>query len=763
MKKIALKLYLLAIALCAALPATTFAFDPFVIRDIRVDGIQRIEAGTVFNYLPFKVGETMTDEKAAQAIRALFATGFFQDVRLEVEKDVLIILVEERPAIAAIDFVGLKEIKPDDAKKSLRDTGFQEGRIFDKALLDQAEQELKRHYQSRGYYASQVTTTVTPLERNRVGINFAVQEGEVSKIRAINFVGNQVFKEEDLLELITLRTPNWVSWFTKNDQYSRQKLSADLDTVRSFYLNRGFLDFNIDSTQVSITPDKRDIYITINITEGEKYTVTGIRFGGDMLVPESELQKLLTLKLGESFNREKLNESTKAISDRLGRDGYAFANINAVPTLDRDKRTAEFTIMIDPGRRVYVRRINVVGNNRTRDEVIRREMRQLESAFYDTEKIQNSRKRLERTSYFSEVGIETPPVQGTSDQVDVTVKVKEQPTGALLLGIGFSSSEKFVIQGSVSQNNVLGSGNSLTVGANTSKVNTNISLSFTDPYYTVDGVSRGFDAYFRRSDPTSLSLGNYRTQSVGGGVRYGYPVTDIDRISAGLSVERTTLETFASSPVSALNFVRDFGNSYTSLLATAGWQQDSRDSAVWPTNGRMQRLTSETAIPPGGLHYFRAIYQNQWFHSFSRSLTLLLNGEVGFATGYGGKPLPFFKSLYAGGTGSVRAYDSNSLGPRDVTGTALGGTRRIVGNAELLFPVPGQGNDRSMRLSVFVDGGQVFADGAKTSLGDIRYSAGAGFAWNSPFGPMKLSFGTPMNKKEGDRIQRLQFQLGQIF
>ncbi len=760
MTKIALKLYLLAVSL---LPAVALAFDPFVIRDIRVEGIQRIEAGTVFNYLPFKVGETMTDEKAAQTIRTLFATGFFQDVRLEVEKDVLILFLEERPAIATIDFVGLKELKPEDTKKSLGDSGFQEGRIFDKAMLDQAEQEIKRVYQSRGYYASQVTTTVTPLDRNRVGINFAVQEGEVAKIRAINFVGNQVFKEQDLLELITLRTPNWISWITKNDQYSKQKLSADLDTVRSFYLNRGFLDFNIDSTQVSITPDKLDIYITINITEGEKYSVNGIQFGGDLLVPEEDLRKLVTLKSGEPFNREKLNESTKAISDRLGRDGYAFANVNAVPTLDRDKRTADFTIMIDPGRRVYVRRINVVGNTRTRDEVVRREMRQLENAFYDTEKIQNSRKRLERTAYFSEVGIETPPVQGTSDQVDVTVKVKEQPTGALLLGLGFSSSEKVVLQGSVSQNNLLGSGNSLSVGANTSKVNTNISLSFTDPYYTVDGVSRGFDGYFRKSDPTSLRLGNYRTQALGGGIRFGYPVTDIDRISLGLSTELTKLETFPDSPQKALDFVSNYGDSYSTLLATAGWLQDSRDSAIWPTNGRLQRLTTETAVPPGTLHYFRAQYQNQWFHSFTRNLTLRLNGELGYATGYGGKPLPFFKNLYAGGATSVRGYDTNSLGPHDTTGVALGGTRRIVGNAELLFPVPGQGNDRSMRFSVFMDGGQVFGDGVKTSFADMRYSAGAGFAWNSPFGPMKLSIGTPLNKKEGDNIQRLQFQLGQIF
>lgn len=739
------------------------AFDPFRVRDIRVEGIQRIEAGTVFSYLPFKVGDTMTDEKAAEAIRALFATGFFRDVRLEVENDVLVIQLEERPAIAAIDFSGMKVFKPDDVKKGLREAGFQEGRVFDRALLDRAEQEIKRQYQSGGHYGAQVTTTVTPLDRNRVNVNFNVDEGQIAKIRSINIVGNQVFSEDDLLELFTLTTPGMLTWYTKNDQYSRQKLSGDLDTLRSFYFNRGYLDFNIDSTQVTISPDKHDIFITINITEGEKYIVSGVKIGGEMLVPQEELQRLVTLKVGEPFNRQRLNESTKAITDRLGKDGYAFANANAVPELNREKRTAEFTIMIDPGRRVYVRRINVVGNNRTRDEVVRRELRQLENAYYDIEKIQNSKKRLERTGYFAEVGIETPPVTGTSDQIDVSVRVREQPTGALLLGIGFSSSEKVVLQGSVSQNNVLGSGKSIAVGANTSKVNTNISLSYTDPYYTVDGISRGFDTYYRRSNPSSISLGNYRTQALGGGVRYSYPVTDLDRISFGLAVDHTKLELFSDSPASIIGFAARNGDSYTSLVATGGWSQDSRDSILWPTNGTLKRLSGEMSVPPGSLRYYRTGYSHQWFHSFTPKITLLMSGEAGYGNGYGGKELPFFKNYYAGGSGTVRGYDPNSLGPRDVNSIPTGGNRRISGTMELLFPVPGAGQDRSMRLSAFVDGGQVFARGQKFSTADLRYSAGMGFLWNSPFGPMRLNFGNPLNSKAGDRIQRIQFQLGQVF
>src|SRR4051812_22823879 len=436
-----------------------WSFDPFVVKDIRIEGIQRIEAGTVFSYLPVKVGEQFSEEKASQAIRALFATGFFRDVRMEVDGDVLVVVVEERPAIASIAFSGMKEFEPEAVRKSLRESNFTEGRIFDRAQLDQAEQEIKRQYLSRGKYGVTVTTTVTPLERNRVAVNFAVDEGEVARIRQINLVGNQAFAEKDLLDLFVLRTPGFMTWYTKNDQYSRQKLQGDLETLRSFYLNRGYLDFSIDSTQVSITPDRKDIYITVNVTEGDKYTVSDVKLAGDLIVPAFELERLIEAKPGEPFSREKLNNTTKKITDRLGNEGYAFANANAVPEVDREKRTVAFTILVDPGRRVYVRRINVVGNSRTRDEVVRREMRQLEGAYYDAAKLELSKRRVDRTGFFSEVDLETPPVAGSTDQVDVTVRVKEKPTGALLAGIGFSNVEKVVLQTQISQTNFLGSGN----------------------------------------------------------------------------------------------------------------------------------------------------------------------------------------------------------------------------------------------------------------------------------------------------------------
>ncbi len=754
--------YLVAAFICLW-AGVAHAFDPFVVRDIHIEGIQRIEAGTVFSYLPVKVGETMTEEKAAAAIKALFATGFFKDVRLEVQRDVLIVMVEERPAVSQIDFIGNKEFDKDALRKGLREIGLAEGRSFDKALLDQAEQEIKRQYLARGHYGASVVTTVTPLERNRVGISFSINEGDITKIREINIIGNKAFKEKDLLQLFVLQPPGWLTWYTKNDQYSKQKLSGDLETLRSHYLNNGYLEFSIDSTQVSITPDKKDIYITINITEGEKYTVSDIKLGGEMLLPEAELRGLIQLKPGETFSREKLTESTKKITDRLGNEGYAFANANAVPELDKAAKRVALTIMIDPGRRVYVRRVNISGNNRSRDEVIRREMRQLEGAYYDADKIQKSKLRLDRLGYFTEVDVDTPAVPGTSDQVDVDFKVKEKPTGAVTIGAGFSSTEKLILSGSITQQNIFGSGKHITASLSTSRINRNISLSYTDPYYTIDGVSRGFDIYDRRTDASLLGLGFYTTSTIGGGVRYGIPLTEIDSLGLGLGAENTHLGVDSTSPIQYQNFVNVFGSNNTAIPGNVGWIRDQRDSALLPTKGTMIRANLEAGLPGGTLKYYKLTEQVQWYHPLSRTYTLMLNGEIGAGDGLGGKPLPFYKSYYAGGVSSVRGYDSYSLGPRDAYGNILGGNKRLVGNAELLFPMPGTGVDRSMRLSVFLDGGQVYGANEKFRLSELRYSVGLAFNWNSPLGPLRLSYGKPLNAKADDKIQHLQFQFGQVF
>ena len=750
---------LAAVLLAAAAGAAAQAFRPFVIKDIRVEGLQRTEPGTVFSYLPAKVGDTMNDEKAQQALRALFATGFFQDVRLEVENDVLVVFVQERPAIAQIDFSGIKEFEAENVRKVLRELGMAEGRIFDRAVLEAAEQELKRQYLTRALYAAEVQTTVTPLERNRVGINIAVNEGEVAKIQGINIVGAQAFPESRLLDQFVLRTPGWLTWYTRHDRYARERLATDLETLRSFYQNQGYLDFNVDSTQVSITPDRHDIYITVNIVEGEKYTVSAVQLSGQMLVPREELEKLLELKAGDVFSREKLAATTKAIAERLGNDGYAFANASAIPDVDKEKRTVAFNIVIDPGRRVYVRRIEVAGNTRTRDEVIRREMRQLEGAFYDASKIQLSRRRIDRTSYFGDVTVDTQPIEGRADQVDVIYTVKERPTGTLLVGLGFSNVEKVTLSASLSQSNIFGTGKYLSFNVSSGSVNKVYALSYLDPYFTVDGVSQGFDVYRRKTDASGLATGAYATDALGGGVKYGYPVSEVTTLSFGLSAETVELQTFAGSPQVYTDFANTFGNSYSYATGSAGWAYDTRDSLIQTNAGSVMRASSELA--GGDLQFYRLGYQHQWYRPLTRDLTFMLGGEIGYAGGVGDKPLPFFKNYFAGGPGSVRGFSSFSLGPQDSAGNTIGGDRKLNVNAELLFPMPGAGQDRSLRLSWFLDGGQVFS--RKFELDTLRYSTGLAFSWSSPFGPLKLSYAKPLNAKSTDRIQRLQFTLGYNF
>ena len=755
--------------LLALLAAPSHAFQPFVVKDIRVEGIQRTEAGTVFSYMPVKVGETMTDEKAAQAIKALFATGFFKDVRIEVENDVIVVVLEERPAIASVDFVGIKEFDKDALKKGLKEIGLAESRIFDRSMLERAEQELKRQYLTRGRYAVTVTTTVTPLERNRVGVNFAVDEGEVAKIRQINIVGAQAFKEKDLIDVFALRTPNWISWYTKNDQYSKQKLSADLENLKSYYHDRGYIEFDIESTQVSISPDKKDIFITINVKEGDKYTVSSVKLAGELTLPEDELRKLVKIRPGEVFSREKLADSTKQINEKLGNEGYAFANVNAAPEIDKDKKQVAFTIFIDPGRRVYVRRINVTGNTRTRDEVIRREARQMEGAWYDGEKINKTRSRIDKLGYFDEVNVETPPVPGTTDQVDVNMNVKEKPTGNVMIGAGISSQEKFVVSSSVSQNNIFGSGKHFSVNVNSGKVNKTYSLSFTDPYHTVDGISRGFDVYRKDVDPSSTAIANYKTSSMGAGIRYGFPIAEDNSVGVALSFDSTKVKTYSNSPKRYTDFVSQFGSTNTTLLLNTTWANDQRDSHIYTTKGTVQRAYGEIGLPGGDLKFYKLNYQHQKFIPLTKDITMMLNGEYGFGDGYGGEPMPFFRHFYAGGIGSVRGFKAGSLGPHDKdalgndTKEALGGNKRLVANAEFLMPLPGLGLDKSFRFGGFVDAGYVWATSQKMRLSDLRYSIGISVAWSSPFGPLKFSVAQPLNKKSGDQIERFQFQMGTSF
>jgi outer membrane protein insertion porin family len=760
------------LALCAG---QAYAGAPFVVKDIRVEGIQRTEAGTVFSYLPVRVGETFDDDKGTAAIKALYATGFFKDVRLEEENGVLVVLVEERPAISSVDFTGTKEFEKDMLVKALKEIGVGETKIFDKASVDRAEQELKRQYLSHGLYGVKITTTVTPIERNRVTIMFNVDEGDAAKIKGINIVGNKAFSDKQLRDLLQLSTSGWLTWYSKADQYSKQKLTGDLEGIKSWYLNHGYLEATVESTQVAITPDKKDIYLTINITEGEKYTVSGVKLEGEAFGREEELKQLILLRPGQTYSGELQEASNKRIADRLASFGYAFANVTANPEINREKREVAFTFLVDPGKRAYVRHMTISGNTITRDEVIRREFRQFESSWYDPNRVKMSRDRVDRLGYFKDVTVETPESQGTTDQVDVNIAVTEKPTGNFQIGGAFSQAEKFTFTASITQANFAGSGNTVGVELNTSKYNRTLSFAQTNPYFTDEGVQRAFQLYLRTSRPPALNIGSYTVRQMGGNLTFGVPFSETDTVYFGAGLERTKLETDQSSPTLYKEFVKQnasdqltkltgVGSATTNAIPlTVAWGRDSRDSAVTPTRGRYQRANLEVDAF-GDAKYYRAIYEHQWYRPLTRWMTLALKGELDVGGGIGGHAYPVFKNFYGGGIGSVRGYESSSLGLVDpFTLDALGGARRVIGNAELQFPFPGSGTDRSLRWFTFADTGQVYQEGQRIRLDQLRYSAGIGLSWISPVGPLKLSYAKPLNAKPGDRLERFQFQMGTGF
>jgi outer membrane protein insertion porin family len=755
------------LALCAG---QALAASPFVVKDIRVEGIQRIEAGTVFSYLPVRVGETFDDGKSIATIKALYALGFFKDVRLEEENGVLVVIVEERPAVSTVDFTGTKEFEKDVLIKALKEIGVGESKTFDKSSVDRAEQELKRQYLSHGLYGVKITTTVTPIERNRVSVMFNVDEGDMARIRQISIVGNKKFSDKELRELLQLNTHGWFSWYTKADQYSKTKLTGDIEAIKSFYLNRGYLEANVESTQVSITPDKKDIYLTINITEGEQYRVAGIKLEGEMFGREEELKSLILLRPGNIYSGDLLTASNKRISDRMGTFGYAFANVNANPDIDRDKREVTFTFMIDPGKRAYVRNMTISGNTTTRDEVIRREFRQFEGSWYDGNKIKLSRDRVDRLGYFKDVTIDTPEAAGTSDQVDVNLTVVEKPTGNFMIGGAFSQAERFTFNASIQQANFAGSGNTVGFEINTSKYSRTIALSQTNPYFTDDGISQSFELYTRTTKPPALNIGSYTVKQNGGRLNYGVPFSENDTVFFGQGLERTSIITDQNSPDRFKTYVEQtagiiggVGTSATNAFPTsAAWSRDSRDSGITPSIGRYQRANLEIDVI-GDSKYYRAIYEQQWYRPLTRLITLAVKGEIDYGHGLSGDPYPIFKNFYGGGIGSVRGYLSSSLGQVAANGDSSGGAKRLIGNAELQMPFPGGGPDRSLRWFGFLDGGQVYQEGQKMRLNELRFSYGLGISWISPVGPLKLSYAMPLNAKPGDRLERFQFQMGTGF
>lgn len=749
------------------LPLLAQAFDPFVVSDIRVDGIQRTEAGTVFNQLPVKVGQRFTEELATEAVRRLYATGLFSDVRIDTARTVVVVSVQERPTIASITFSGMREFEPKTITDSLRQVGFGEGRVFDQSMLEQAEFELKQQYLGKGKYGVDITSTVTPLPRNRVGINFDIFEGSVARIKEIRVLGNSAFSESQLLGLFSLSTSGYLTWYTDSDKYSREKLERDVEAMRSFYLDRGFLEYRAEPPQVTISPDRKEIFITITINEGLPYTVSSVKLAGNLLGLDAEIAQFVKLQAGEVFSGAKTNATTKSITDYLGGLGYAFANVNPNPQLNREKQTADVTFFVDPSRRVYVRRIQISGNHRTRDEVVRREVRQQEAAWYDSGKIKISKDRLDRLGYFTDTKVSSEPVPNSPDQVDINFDMKEKPTGMINLGVGYGQVDGIILSAGLTEDNVFGSGTNLTLQLNTSYYNRTAVLAHTDPYFTNDGVSRTTSVYYRTVTPYSNNPGNYQVQTLGLGLNFGVPISEFDRLFLGANFERNTISLYDNSPLAYREYVAAYGPTTNTVIFNTGWSKDTRDSAIAPNSGSFSRLKAD--VGTASLQYYLLSAQQQFYLPISRDYTLALNGLIDYGKSYGSNPYPIIKDVYAGGIGTVRGYSTNSLGPVDpLTGTYLGGSKRVVGNVQFYLPFPGTQQDRSLRWYLFADGGQVYgADGygndQAINLSQLRYSAGIGLSWTSPMGPLQLSYAKPLNAQSTDNTQVFQFQIGTGF
>lgn len=758
-----LRIAFAAFLLCAAVRVAADV-DAFVVKDIRLEGLQRITAGTIFNYLPIKVGDTVDGTRTAGAVRALFKTGFFRDVRLERDGDTLVVGVVERPSIGSIEFTGNEDLKTDNLLSALEQMGFAEGRVFNRSTFDLVKQELHRTYFAEGKYGARITGTVTPLERNRVAVKFEISEGVVAKIRQINIVGNVAFDDDELLDDFELGTTGFFSFISRSDRYSKPKLAADLETLRSFYLDQGFINFDVDSTQVSISPDKKDVYITINITEGGRFVVRDVYLQGALIVPEEELFELVTVVQGDVFSRKRVTETARNIGNRLGNEGYSFVNVNAVPEIDDAGGIVDLTYFVDPGKRVYVRRVNFRGNAKTRDEVLRREMRQMESGWISTEAVERSRIRLNRLGFFESVNVETSAVPGASDQVDVDITVVERPSGNLLLGAGYSDSQGAVFDISVTEENFLGSGNRLRASFDTSRVSRDISVSWLNPYWTVDGVSRGIEAYNRRTDASDANLADYDLDQIGAGMTFGIPTSEFTRVNVGFNAEQTDFMAGPSASQEVTEFEKDVGERFITLLATAAWAKDSRNSRFLPTRGSLSRLSAEIALPGSELSYYKLFARHQRLFPLAREFVLLLEGEVGYGDGYGGtRELPLTENFFAGGLRSVRGFRANTLGPVDSLDQPLGGNLKVVGTAEVILPLPFAKDSNSFRMTAFLDSGYVYGPGEDFDFDTLRYSTGIAGVWLSPVGPLTMSFARPLNSQPGDETQTFQLTFGTSF
>jgi outer membrane protein insertion porin family len=763
--------------------------NSFIVKDIKVVGLQRISIGTVFNYLPVDVGDTLQQKNVAPAIRALFKTGFFKNISLQKDGSTLLIVVKERPSIATIDIEGNEDLSTEDLTKALTAIGLSEGSVFNRQVLDKVEQELRRQYFSHGKYGLKIDTKVIDLEQNRVKISINISEGAVAKIKSVNIIGSSVFPEDELLSEFELSVTSTFSFYTKNDQYSKQKLTADLERLRSYYLDRGYINFVIKSTQVSITPDKKSIYITINVEEGELFTLAKVKLSGQLIVPPEELIELLQVGPGEIFSRKSATRTSKAISDRLGEEGYAFANVNMVPDIHEESKTVDMTFFVDPASRVYVRRIHLQGNTTTRDQVLRREMRQMENAWVSSTRIERSKARLNRLGYFENIGIETPTVPGTRDQMDLVYSVSEKSSGNLSAGLGYSQTQGIIYNASVTQDNMFGSGKRVSLSFNKSDVSTMYSIGFTNPYFTRDGVSLGYHAMYRETDAIEANLSNYLTDVVSGGFNFGFPINENQRFSLGLDVKHTTVKKGGFSPPELDDWLIANGEKFLTLPISIGWVRDTLDKPVFSTEGSQQRISASVAIPGSDVKYYKISIKDRHFFPIAKDLTWLIMGSAAYGDGYAGtEGLPFFENYFGGGVNSVRGFRDNTLGPKencngvgypDCLGSVEGSTPRpyggnvkILGNTELIFPIPFMSDVESVRLSLFFDIGTI--QGAtrsvngdrvatKFDVSEFKYSAGLAAQWMSPFGALQISYGYPINADEDDETQEFQFSFGSQF
>ena len=764
-----------------SLVSFSISAEVFQVDDIRIEGLQRVSAGTVFAALPVSVGDLIDEPVVREATRSLFRTGYFSDVVMVRENGVLVIGLEERPAVTEINLDGNKAIETEQLIDALRDNGLAEGQIFRQVILEGMVQELQRQYVAQGRYGALVKTEVKELPRNRVAVNIDIDEGDVAKIRHINIVGNSDFTEETLLDEFEQNSTGWLSWISSNDKYAREKLSGDIETLESWYLDRGYLQFAVVSTQVSISPNKESVYITININEGDIFKVSDIELSGELKIPEAQIRAMVLLTEGSTFSQALMTTSKEFIARRLGNEGYTFAEIEGYPELNEEAKTAKITFVVKPGMRAYVRRIEFRGNTKTADNVLRREMRQMEGGSANNALIESSKVMLERLGFFKEVRVENVPVAGTNDLLDVIYTVEEQPSGSVGASVGYSQGYGLILGANLSENNFFGTGKQVGVGLNKSKYQTSINFSYTEPYFTVDGVSVGYSVFARETDYGEYNVSSFSTDTYGASVNWSYPVTDIQRIGFGFTYENLEISsgTYDSKEIS--EFVTENGTNFDVVSGNVNWVQSTLNRGVFATRGTMQRISADLALPGSGLEYYKITYKAQHLRGLYGPLTLKLRADFGYGESYGGTTtMPFFKNFYGGGFGSVRGFKKNTLGPQDTPPSGLafyddpdpiGGNVQVEMGAEVLFPLPFLKDQRSVQSSLFLDVGNIFntkcgetqVNCFKPDVGELRYSVGLGATWLSGFGPITFSIAKPLNSNDFDETEVFQFSLGNQF